>query len=370
VATARFDDARRRLGELRTSRSWLDDAEIARDIDLAEARFHAKARRLTEAATIHADLRKRYPLDLTVCRALVDDLAESDRHDLLLSASLQIADAVPGELPAEVLGVITRSFDHDGPNSELAKRLRATLIAHDPGFVARMRTRLASDDVYERMNAHAVLVDATAISPDQELRYHLKNLLELGSNYTVAGQAVDYIRAASSAADWAERKRRANVGPVTKVAALDSDNEHALRVAEVLTSALRDESRQLLLTWANADDAFAVENDSQRAIAYRALRAAGLTDATAVDPWSFHARTLRTFHIGNEPFWFDDAIAYFRERMAARPDDVKGVLAQCATRIEAEIEKYKKARLDGHVLAPQRELQIVRDVIAGKSAAP
>ncbi|MBA3708285.1 MAG: hypothetical protein H0W83_05650, partial [Planctomycetes bacterium] len=367
LTASRFSDARRRLAELRQTRTWLDDAELARDVDLAEARFHAQQHDYEESARILLDLRKRYPQDLLVCRSLVEDLCESNRQDGVRGAAVQFADATPGELLAEILETLKRGFRNTGRYGEEAKRLRALLIAHDSTFVNAMRAELDSDEHGDRVNAYSVLTDVKQLTPDQELRYHVKNLVMLSSSYSEAGEAIDYLRDAGDKPGWTEHKRAAGIKPITEVKALESDDEHASKVMPILTGPLLAESREQLARWATGDDEFADKNGCLRANAFRALREAGLAPPTLIEPWAFHERSLRTFHMGQEPFWFTEAVDFFRAQTAKRPAEAKAVLQACAARLEENIAGYKRAQMNPNFQrAPMRELGIVRAAMDGK----
>jgi serine/threonine protein kinase len=328
IATDSFAQARALLAERRQGREWFDGEPLAIAIDIKEAQTAAAHGDRDGAEKLFTGLRQRHPHDTGICVALLAALGSERAEPLVVLAA---ADAVEGMQPPPpaALAALALAQKRWDPLTADAKRIRADLIRFLPQSLDNARADIetgTADDPDPRVSAYLLLKESGQLTPVAELRYHVRNLIELESRFSVAGESLDWLEVAVAAPDWPARKAAAGIAPFADVEGLHHADERETRIAKLLVRAFVPEITAALPTWIAATDE---DHEDFRFNAWRLLHDADpdlKSLAAGFDDFAFHATTLRTFDPWNDSPPLEAALAYFQAQPATRREDVRAAL--------------------------------------------
>jgi len=345
---ARYDDARQRLISHRTRHTWLDTGLWERQIAIDEARWFAKHDRRDDAIARLSELRKAAPDDLDICRVVLDTLGEEQYWiGLVVYSAYQLAEKGSGPLEPAAVTVLSQYLISHSPSGDDIADIRKHLLRRHPAIIDTMPAWLDAKDYEQRGNAALMLTAAGKLSDTQAILYHLRNIVELSSSYSIATESLAWLTSEAAKPNWTARKTAASIPPFSTIEALTSWNEHADAAIALLASGFRDEILQPAVLWTKND------NDTLRWNAFRILEQSGQLER--IDVPAFHATTLATFHPLYEPPSFTAAIAWCTaQAKTAHADAARAMLDAGIKNIEQHIKNYDKPNM-GNRAATCRE---------------
>jgi len=332
IAAESFDQARALLAERRQGREWFDGEALAIAIDLAQAEKTAKDGDRDGAIKLFTELRARHPKNLDICLPLIQSLGIDDADEVVMRAAIDLGEAAtqsstpPPDLALDALAIVHRRWN---PETDTAKRVRAVLIRWRPQIVDAAHTAIGTgtkDDPDPRIGAYLLLKEAGKLGPEEELRYHVRNVVELESRFSTADDSLTWLTAAVAAPDWPARKAAAKIAPFTDVQELHQTGDREAQVAKLMLQGFVPEISDLLPRWIAMTDE---EHEDLRFNAWRLLHDAGLAVDSAgkhFDDFAFHATTLKTFDPFNDSPQLEAALNYFG-KLGKNPDGTHSLAA-------------------------------------------
>jgi serine/threonine-protein kinase len=313
VKAQAFDQARSILAERRRSREWLDGNQLALGIDIAQARAVAAPGDDASWEAAHkrlVALRQQHPHDPGLATAILEILGPYP-VDIVVGAALELASqASPPPTAIEVLAKAERSW---GPFSDTAKEIRAALIRQRPQAIAEANADIekgTAEDPTPRIAAYLLLREAGKLNPAVELRYHVRNVVELSDSYTAERDSLTWLQDAVLDRDWDVRKGVARIAPFTDVEGLHHEGEHEKSVEDLLLAGFVPEVKDALRGWMKVPEKDPEDFENLRYNAWHLMHRANL--AEGFDDFAFHAETLRTFYPSYDRPAFDAALVFFK----------------------------------------------------------
>jgi hypothetical protein len=359
ITEERFEDALKQLAERHAQRPWLSVDAVEREVQLAQAAVLIAHHHSEEGITIFNGLRKRWPKDVAICRAMVVALAEDDNLYQATGAAMIVARASDGVLDEPTAKVLLYALRIEGSSRDGMPELRGFLAKRYAPALALMHAAITDENIDLRSNAYLILQEAGQLSDVEALRYHVLNLTTLtSSNGEATKNAMAWLTAAAAKPGWEELKRAAALPPFDKVAALSEWSDHQKAVANVLVVAFLPEIRPQLVQWATGS-----EDERLRWNAFTMLVQAKLIGS--IDVPAFHAKTLATFDALFESTPFTTALA-FCDAQPPGPASAaaKAALAGGLAHVEKDIADYERANMGSRARTCHERLEQIKAAMA------
>jgi hypothetical protein len=206
---------------------------------------------------IYKYLDDKYPRDKEVLQGEAKHLGADFEDGPTLGgiyAAYQLAEDSTGPLDDLVGRTLVAALEREGPFGEYVQKIRAVLHERYAPANDAVKLLLEKDNYEARVNAYYFLKEAGKLTPEQELRYHVKNFITLDNVYKqVTDDALKYLQEAVKAPDWEAKKKAANIGPTEDIIALHSRDDYSKEVVKVLRLGFMPEIKDALPKWAQSE---------------------------------------------------------------------------------------------------------------------
>ncbi|MHC5040316.1 MAG: adenylate/guanylate cyclase domain-containing protein [Planctomycetota bacterium] len=347
----------------KASQNYVPFTGLVRETLLRSAAFWLKKGRSNNAATAYSRLMKDYPKDVEVLRTVIRDMGDDTRRGYRSMASYaaqRLAELTKGPLEEPAARALLYSLTRYALSHHTAKESRRILVERYPGTAEALRKHLPSDHRITRLNAYTILKDLGALSPEEELAVHFRNLILLrgtgSSESKPLSQSLDALEEASAAPGWAERKKNLPIESIEKIIAWRSRNQLSERVSELLARAFFPEIKPFLLRKTGGDDLV------DRHAAFQVLKMAGLDED--FDLWGYHGRNLMLKDYSFLYPCLTAAIEFFKSQAKTpQAPEAKKRLEAAGERIKEHIKAVSKGPFRGRVGIYQRNLEAVEEAL-------
>jgi class 3 adenylate cyclase len=359
----KFEDALQLLEKRTATQNYVTFADLGKKIRLVWAAHWMERGHLGNAANQYGLLMKNHPKDLEIMRVVIRDMGavkHSSLRSLASSAALRIAENTEGDLDAATGEALLLVFTRYDREHHYAKDAWEVLAARYPGALESLRKYLVSDHRITRMNAYHFLNEKNALTPEEELGVHVKNLLLLsatgGSDFKALTLSLAALEEASAMPDWEARRKAAKLEPFVKIRALRTSNDTTERLFSLLAKAFFPEVEGAVQNWIRGDDLVI------RRAAFRIWKKAGLPED--FDLWAYQEGNLLLKDYAYSYRIFTEAVEYFRTMASTnRAEEAKQLLLAAKDRIEKGIEKVLEGPFKGQVRTYRLNLAKVEEAL-------
>ena len=358
----RYDDALALVESRGQERTYLKLRPLKKTVLLSHADYmldnNHSQRFITE---VYNKIANEYPKDTEALMKIIEkvgaDYGDGGSWRVGVYAAYLASQNSQDALEDVVGRTLIDGLRREGAFGNYAKEIRVILSERYPKANDLMKEKLSEEHYDTRINAYYLLKEGEVIDPQDELRYHIYNLITLTSSYRKVGEeAIAYLNEASEAEDWKQRKKAAAIAPIPDVRALHSWSDYQRKVSDLLVKVFLPEIEAVLLEWVEGDD------EHLRTNAYNMLSAAGKEEV--IDQWKFHAKTLVNFNTQFIPRHFKEAVSFFGEKARSQrsAEALKSLKAGQAY-LEEHVKSYEKRGAKGWADTAKESLEEVEKTL-------